>query len=58
MIPSLDPSVIELNVPSEATQRSQETSLHSFLASLTVSTSIFDAEIALFILLKNKLTLL
>jgi len=57
MISNSNFSVIAaINAPSEAAQGSQETSLHSFIASLTVSASAFDAEIILFILLKNRLT--
>jgi len=41
---------------SQVAQRSQGTSLHSFLASLTVSASVLGAEIVLFILLKDRLT--
>jgi hypothetical protein len=45
-----------INTSSEVAQGSQGTSLHSFLASLTVSASIFGVEIVLFIVLKDKLT--
>jgi hypothetical protein len=45
-----------LNASSNAAQRNQGASLHSFLASLTVSASIFGLEIVLFILLKDRLT--
>ncbi len=57
MIPNPNFSVIAaINAPSEAAQDSQRTSLHSFIASLTVSASAFGAEIILFILLKDRLT--
>jgi len=56
MISNSNFSVIAaINASSEATQDSQKTSLHSFIASLIVSASAFDAEIILFILLKNRL---
>ena len=48
--------IAALNASSNAAQRNQEASLHSFLAFLTVSVFIFDLEIVLFILLKNRLT--
>ncbi len=57
MISNSNFSVIAaINASSEVTQDSQRTSLHSFIASLIVSASTFDAEIILFILLKNRLT--
>jgi len=56
MISQSDPSVIaDTNASLYVAQRSQGTSLHSFLASLTVSTSVLGAKIVLFILLKDRL---
>ena len=45
-----------LNTSPQVAKSSQGTSLHSFLASLTVSASVLGVEVVLFILLKDRLT--
>jgi len=57
MIPQSNSGVAAgINAFPQVAQRSQGTSLHSFLASLTVSASVLGAEVVLFILLKDRLT--
>jgi len=56
MIPRSDSSVaVDINASPQVAQRSHGTSLHSFLAALTVSASVLGAEIALFIILRDRL---
>lgn len=56
MIPqSISGVAADINASPQVAQRSQGTSLHSFLASLTVSASVLGAEVVLFTLLKDRL---
>ena len=47
--------IATINAFFQTVEHSQEISLHSFLTSLTVSASVFVAEIVLFFLMKNKI---
>ena len=56
MIPQVDSGVsANIDASPQMAQRSQGASLHSFLASLTVSASVLTAEVVLFIILKDRL---